>query len=261
MLTVYLDAMKTAAVNCGSLILDRSAFAMNINSKTSGRDVVTQYDYAVQTALVEALSREFPRAQFVTEEAPADAIDPDRTVFVIDPIDGTMNFVKNFHHSCISIGCFLGGRPAAAVVYDPYKRELFHAARGMGAFLNDAPIRVTDAPLADTLVLFGTSPYDMEAAQQTFDNVRRIYTECLDLRRTGSAALDLCYVACARAGLYFESRLSLWDYAAGVLILTEAGGVAMKLDGSPLTFSLEKSSVLVGTRQTIAQSGLLPEGL
>ena len=140
MLNTYLDAMKTAAVKCGSLILDRSAIAMNINSKTSHRDVVTQYDFAVQTALVEYLSGVFPQAQFVTEETPEHNIVTDKMMFVIDPIDGTMNFVKNFHHSCISIGCLMGGMPVAAVVYDPYKQELFHAAQGMGAFLNDVPI-------------------------------------------------------------------------------------------------------------------------
>lgn len=261
MISAYLDAMKAAAIKCGSLILDRSAIPMNTNSKTSRRDVVTQYDFEVQTALVEYLSRAFPEAQFVTEEAPVQTFTAVKTVFVIDPIDGTMNFVKNFHHSCISIGCLSEGLPVAAVVYDPYKQELFHAARGMGAFLNEAPISVTDAALADTLVLFGTSPYNTETIDETFENIKKIYHKCLDLRRTGSAALDLCYVACGRAGLYFESRLSLWDYAAGALILMEAGGRVMKMDGSALTFSLEKSSILVGSHQTIAQSGLIPEVL
>ena len=261
MINAYLDVMKAAAIKCGSLILDRSAISMNTSSKTSQRDVVTQYDFEVQTALVEYLSRVFPDSQFVTEEAPVQNFTAEKTVFVIDPIDGTMNFVKNLHHSCISIGCFVGGLPVAAVVYDPYMQELFHAVRGGGAFLNDSPISVTDAALADTLVLFGTSPYNTETVDRTFDIIKKIYHKCLDLRRTGSAALDLCYVACGRAGLYFESRLSLWDYAAGALILTEAGGLVMKMDGSPLTFSLEKSSVLAGSHQTIVQSELISEDL
>lgn len=257
MLNTYLNAMKSAATECGSIMLDRSAIAMNINSKSSHRDVVTQYDFEVQSALVKRLSVSFPEASFVTEETPERNTLTNGTVFVIDPIDGTMNFVKNYHHSCISIGCFIGGTPAAAVVYDPYKKELFYAAKGMGAFLNGSPIFVTDDPLADTLILFGTSPYNTETADQTFANLQALYHKCLDLRRTGSAALDLCYVACGRAGLYFEARLSLWDYAAGTLILTEAGGIAMKLDGSPLDFSLKKSSILVGSQRCIVQSGLV----
>ena len=255
----YLEIMKQAATECGSLILDRSAMALNLSSKTSNRDVVTQYDISVQSALVSRLHAAFPEAAFITEEN-ADTPSADGNVcFVIDPIDGTMNFVKHYHHSCISLGCLVDGKPVAGVVYDPYKQELFSAAAGMGAFLNDTPICVTQDDLSDTLVLFGTSPYNTETTDQTFDTVKSIYTRCLDVRRTGSAALDLCYVACGRAGLYFEARLSLWDYAAGALILTEAGGTVTKLDGTPLDFQLGKSSVLAGTDKTIPQSGLLRE--
>lgn len=257
MLIKYLGVMKEAALRCGELILDRSA--VHTTSKTSSRDVVTQYDVAVQSALVDDLHRAFPEAEFVAEEEPAHDAAAGKVVFVIDPIDGTMNFVKNFHHSCISIGCLMDGQPAAAVVYDPYKKELFHAGRGMGAYLNGEPIHVTEDDLADTLVLFGTSPYNPAATEQTFRMAHRMYNKSLDVRRMGSAALDLCYTACGRAGLYFEMQLSLWDYAAGALILTEAGGVAMKLDGSPLGYAVKKSSILVGSPKTVSQSGLLDE--
>ena len=257
MLSKYLDVMKAAALRCGEMILDRSA--IHTTSKTSSRDVVTQYDVAVQSALVDELHRAFPEAEFVAEEDPTRTAAAGKVVFVIDPIDGTMNFVKNFHHSCISIGCLMDGQPVAAVVYDPYKKELFHAGRGMGAFLNEESIHVTEDDLADTLVLFGTSPYHPAATEQTFRMAHRMYSRSLDVRRMGAAALDLCYIACGRAGLFFEMQLSLWDYAAGVLILMEAGGVAMKLDGSPLEYAVKKSSVLVGSPKTIAQSGLLEE--
>jgi len=167
-----------------------------------------------------------------------------------------MNFVKDLQHSCISIGCLEAGQPIAAVVYDPYRQELFSAIRGKGAFLNEKPIAVTGDDLADTLVLFGTAPYDDASTAWTFQTAHALYEKSLDVRRSGSAALDLCYVACGRAGLFFEAQLSLWDYAAGALIVTEAGGRVTRLDGAPLAFARGKSSLMAGTAKTLSQSKL-----
>lgn len=255
----YLDVMKAAALECGRLILEHSTVSMQAIQKTSFRDIVTQYDIEIQAALIKRLRQAFPEAVFIAEESPSEPISSDKVIFVIDPIDGTANFVKNFHHSCISIGCLTEGYPSAAVVYNPYLNELFYAIRGQGAFLNDTPISVSTEDLTNSLVLFGTSPYNATSSTQTFLTISQIFNKCMDIRRMGSAALDLCYVACGRAGLFFEAQLSLWDYIAGGLILTEAGGTVVKLDGSPLNYSLEKSSILAGSCRTIAQSELLKE--
>ena len=111
-----------------------------------------------------------------------------------------------------------------AVVYNPYANELFYARKGRGAFLNGQPIRVSDLPYDMALVELGTSPYDAELAKQTMAAAGRFLSECGDLRRSGSAAIDLCGVACGRADIFFELRLRPWDVAAGALIVEEAGG-------------------------------------
>lgn len=121
-------------------------------------------------------------------------------------------------------------------VYDPYHDELFTAARGEGAFLNGAPIRVSGCDMPHALVYIGSSPYYPECLPQTFYLARRLTETCSDIRRSGSAALELCDVACGRVEAYFEYRLCPWDYAAGSLIVTEAGGRVSALDGGALQF-------------------------
>lgn len=254
-----LQAMKAAATAGGALLMDRKGRDLGVENKSSARDVVTKYDLAVQNTIVRQLHGEFPQAGFINEEGAADGQLAGEITFVIDPIDGTMNFVKDFHHSCISIACLAQGQPVAAVVFDPYADEMFSAALGKGAWLNSRPIRVSNAPLAENLVLFGTSPYCPEASEQTFEAVKQIYPKCLDVRRFGSAALDICYVACGRAGLFFEAQLSLWDFAAGALILTEAGGTLCDLCGNAVSFSVGKSSVVAGPARIIGECGLIEE--
>ena len=140
------------------------------------------------------------------------------------------------------------------MIYDPYKDELFTAERGGGAFLNGRPIHVTEESLENSVVLYGTSPYNLDLADETLVRVRSVYGHCLDVRRSGSAALDLCYVAAGRAGLYFELELSLWDYATGALIVEEAGGICTDISGARLQFTEPgKSSVYAGTGRTINQ--------
>lgn len=254
---LIMPRMAEAALACGEILLKQQQTELSVQQKTSARDVVTQYDLAVEQTLMRTLGEAFPGAVFFTEESchQADLAAP--LVFVIDPIDGTMNFVKGMDHSCISIACLQYGKPAAGVVYNPYRREMFSAAAGKGAFLNGKPIRVSDAPLSESLVLFGTSPYNLETLDESFRKIRAVYDRCVDIRRLGSAALDICYVACGRAGLYFEARLSLWDYAAAAVILTEAGGRVCTFTGEGVGFGPEKSSVVAGSCDRIRESGLI----
>lgn len=213
-------------------------------TKSGKRDVVTEYDRRVQALLMELLGKAVPGAHFYCEEmAERDRLDAEQ-LFIIDPIDGTMNFVHGFHHSCISVAYAERGTVKAGAIYNPYVDEMFTAVLGQGARLNGKPIRVTDAPLSESVVCYGTAPYDAQLADQTFATARKLFDTSLDLRREGSAALDLCTVASGRAGLYFEMRVSLWDYAAGALIVREAGGLCSAEDGSAFPTDGSRTSIV-----------------
>ncbi|MBE6563196.1 MAG: inositol monophosphatase [Ruminococcaceae bacterium] len=252
-----LEDMKKVALECGNIMLSASSDELSVETKTGCRDLVTKYDVAVQNYAVSALHEMYPDAKFFCEEGTDKDELKEGLVFVIDPIDGTANFAWDMHHSCVSIGCFKDGVPYAGAVYAPYTDEMFTGAVGHGAYFNDKPMHVTDLPLRDTIVLFGTAPYNAELWDETFRKAKDILPKCMDLRRYGAAALDLCYLAAGRAGLFFEEILALWDFAAGLVILNEAGGVAMRLDGSPLPLTGEKTNIIAGTEKTIAESGFM----
>ena len=194
-----------------------------IHEKEGHYNFVTDADVAVQAYLKSALLTLCPGARFYAEEQENEPL-TDAPTFVVDPIDGTINYMRLRHMSAVSIGYLEGRQPVMAVVYNPYANELFYARKGRGAFLNGQPIRVSDLPYDMALVELGTSPYDAELAKQTMAAAGRFLSECGDLRRSGSAAIDLCGVACGRADIFFELRLRPWDVAAGALIVEEAGG-------------------------------------
>lgn len=256
-----LEDMKKVALEGGKIMLSASREELSVREKTGGRDLVTKYDVAVQEYAVSALSEIYSDAKFFCEEGTDRNELCEGLVFVIDPIDGTANFAADMHHSCISIGCFKDGVPYAGVVYAPYTDEMFSGAVGHGAYFNGSPIHVTDEDLENTIVLFGTSPYNPELWDETFRRAKDILPKCMDLRRFGAAAIDICYVAAGRAGLFFEEILALWDFAAGLVILNEAGGTALRLDGEPLYLTGEKTNIIAGSKKTINQSGLCVKSL
>ena len=221
-------------------------------TKTSRRDFVTEYDRRVQEMLTQKLREVLPDAHFFCEEMnEQDGLDAEH-LFVIDPIDGTMNFVRGLHHSCISVAYVNRGTVCIGAIYNPYVDEMFTAIRGRGALLNGRAIHVADTRLSESVVCFGTSPYAPALQARSVELAGKLLAESLDLRREGSAALDLCSVAAGRAGLYFELQLSLWDYAAGELIVREAGGLCSRVDGSPLPFDSSKPDVLAGCPAAIS---------
>ncbi len=252
-----LNAMKIVAIECGAVIKGAKEEHVASAEKSNFRDLVTAYDVKVQNLAVEKLSARFPEASFFCEENNERGSLDGEIVFVIDPIDGTANFANHMNMSCVSIGCFSGGRPFAGVVYDPYADELFSAVRGGGAHLNGKPIHVTEDHLEHTLVMFGTSPYDMDLADRTFEKLKYIFPKCLDVRRRGSAEIDICTVACGRSGLFFEEILSLWDFAAGIVILEEAGGEAYTMSGEAMPLDGRRSNIVAGPKHCIEESGLL----
>ena len=138
--------------------------------------------------------------------------------------------------SCISVALAKDGQPVFGMVYNPYLKECFWAVRGEGAWMNDRRIHVSDRPVEQALVLFGSSPYYPELTQKTFVCLDRYLAQCMDIRRMGSAALDLCNIACGRGELFFELILSPWDFAAGALLVEEAGGIVTGLKGEPIRY-------------------------
>ena len=240
-----LAAMEQAERQAAKLILQ--AHGVLAETKTGKRDVVTEYDRKVQQLLMSLLREAVPEAHFFCEEMDErDRLDAEH-LFIIDPIDGTMNFVHGFHHSCISVAYAQRGTVCAGAVYNPYVDEMFTALRGCGARLNGRPLSVTTAPLSESVICFGSAPYNPELSDRTFSLARAAFDASLDVRREGSAALDLCTVAAGRAGLYFELRVSLWDYAAGALIAEEAGGRCCTLEGGPLPADGSRTTILAGS--------------
>lgn len=226
------DAMK----ECGKLLLSADRNAAMIDEKAGHANFVTSYDKMVQVKLQEQFEQILPEAVFVGEEEDIHASIENGFAFIVDPIDGTTNFIKDYHTSAISVGLLKDGEQFLGAVYNPYLDELFTAIKGCGAFLNGKPIHVSKQPLSNGVVLFGTAPYYEELNRKSFDMAYEYFKKSLDVRRSGSAALDLCTVAAGRAELFFELRLSPWDYAAGSLIITEAGGIVTTVEGEPITF-------------------------
>lgn len=202
----------------------------------SRTDFVTNVDLFVQERIRSRLNRLAPNVQFLGEEGEKAAIDPGRPFWILDPVDGTTNLIHGFRHSAVSLALAEGGQIRLGVVYNPYSGECFTARRGLGAFCNGSPIRVSGTDrLGDSLLSVGTVPGCRELADTAFRQMRDLYDACQDIRRTGCASLDLCWVACGRLEGYVELSLQPWDYAAGLLLVEEAGGRVTAPDGSPLS--------------------------
>lgn len=210
-----------------------------VTVKPGSANFVTVHDVRIQNFLLEGIKELLPDACFIAEEKENDpAVLQQDCCFIIDPIDGTTGFIHDAHHSCVSVGVFSHGEAVFGAVYDPYLDEMFHAVRGGGAYLNGDPIHVSSYPFGSALVGYGTAPYYKDTlADKTFSLCRELFDACADVRRCGSAALDLCYVAAGRYDVFFEMVLSPWDIAAGALLVTEAGGTVSQMNGNPIDFT------------------------
>ena len=250
-LTSVCNKIMEAEREAAKLVLE--AHHILAESKSGQMDVVTQYDRAVQEQLINSLGAAVPGAKFFCEENDRHDDLKAEHVFIIDPIDGTMNFVRHMNHSCISVAYASGGEVLAAAVYNPYVDEMFTAVKGQGACVNGKAIHVEDKPLCETLVCYGSSPYHAHLTEPTFSLLRKVFPICLDVRRQGSAALDLCSAASGRAGVYFEYCVCLWDYAAGMLIVQEAGGICRTLEGKAMPVDSSKPTIVAGSEQTVME--------
>ena len=197
----------------------------NIEVEQKGNDsnYVTTADVNVQNFLKEHLLALLPGSSFVGEEGDEEFADTEY-VWVVDPIDGTSNFIRNLGLSAISVGLLRNRKPYIGVVYQPYRDEMYYAEVGKGAFLNGEQIQVSDRDFRHSHLCSAMSLYNKDYAPPCFRIIERVYAESDDLRRLGTAAVELVYLAAGRVELYFEIRLFPWDVAAAIPIITEAGG-------------------------------------
>ena len=194
-----------------------------IDQKEGHANFVTNIDREVEAFLQDSLTALLPGSRIIGEEKENDSLTDDPT-WIIDPVDGTTNLIHDYRMSSVSIALCEGKEPTLGLVYQPYARELFFARAGAGAFLNGKPIRVSSFPFEKALVAIGTSPYSPDLAETSLKLGLAFLRSCADIRRSGSAAADLAYVACGRQDVFFELSLKPWDYAAGSLLVQEAGG-------------------------------------
>jgi len=232
------DRLIAIAQQAGSLFLEGYHAHKEVTYK-SDIDLVTQYDVAVEKLLKTLLGEAFPDHTLIGEESSDGRTFPERAIY-IDPIDGTTNFVHGIPFCAISIGIWEAQRPVAGCVYNPVLEELFYAEKGRGATLNGEPIRIdeTAETLPRSLIATGF-PYTKIDQGQDYEWVLKTMRAMLpytrDIRRLGSAAIDLCYVAKGTFAGFYEINLKPWDVAAGILMVEEAGGKVSREDGTPYT--------------------------
>lgn len=218
-------------VRAASTLMDRTG-GFEVHDKGARENIVTSSDLAVQHFLTRELSAVYPKVGFLCEEDDLEDVSGHEAAWVIDPIDGTANYARGNENCCISVALVSKGEPLLGVVYSPWRGELYTAAKGKGAFCNGKPVHVSGRPFAQGLLFTAMSTYRKDLARACSDIIYDIYMECNDVRRTGSAAVELCLMAAGYADLYFEMRLMPWDYAAASLILTEAGGTVCDFEGN-----------------------------
>lgn len=209
-------------------------------------DFVTQVDIRVQDYMRTELSKRWPKIQFMGEEKDNSDIDFNGAVWILDPVDGTTNLIHDFKDSALSLGLCEQGEATLGIIYQPFLDEIFWAQKGKGAFCNGKRIHVSDTQkLEESLVSVGTSPYHRDLTEDNFAAFRCIYDRCVDIRRMGAASVDLAYVACGRVEAYFERNLKPWDFAAGKVIVEEAGGRVIDMEGKRANV-MEPSDIIAG---------------
>ena len=228
----YLQTAIEAAREAGAIILSGHASPKKITYK-GDVDLVTETDRRSEAAIVARLRRDFPEHAIVAEEGSGKDSAPSPFVWHVDPLDGTTNFAHGYPCFAASIGLLENGKPIAGVVFNPVANEMFYASRGEGAYLNQKPIHVSTVErLGESLVSTGFPTH------KRTDNLNIHYyweftLRSHGVRRDGAASLDLCSVACGRFEAFWEFGLKSWDTAAGMLIVTEAGGNVTDLSGAP----------------------------
>lgn len=239
-----------------------SALKNNIKSKSSF-DFVTEVDFQISDFIKKGLSKIAPKSSFVTEEESEHKFSNDR--FILDPIDGTTNLIRETNLSTISLAHFKDGEIVFGVVFNPFSKQMWFALKGKGAYyysttkgINDLisigienysnnKLSVTQNECKKAIVEFGAGASHKEFVDDTFKLGKQVFIDCGDFRRICSTALSLCYIASGKIDGYFDRKIKVWDYSAGSLILQEAGGILSQWNGDKLTFN-EDCSIIAGNK-------------
>jgi myo-inositol-1(or 4)-monophosphatase len=251
MLNIAIKAARRAGSVINRAALEGGALEVTAKNKN---DFVTQVDKAAEQAIIGVIRTAYPDHSILAEESGDTPGVRAEYRWVIDPLDGTTNYIHGFPQYCVSIALEHRGVPTHGVVYDPGKNELFTASRGRGAFLDDRRMRVSKCvQLKDALVGTGFPFKELSRLELYLRQLRTMMTSSAGVRRAGSAALDLAYVAAGRLDAFWEMGLSRWDMAAGALLIQEAGGLVADLQGE--SAFLERGDIAAATPKVLA--GLL----
>ncbi len=248
-----LEMAEQLALRAGEIQRDRYETGFDVRTKSASIDLVTEVDHACEALIVSTLEKERPDDAIVAEEGGGED-HPDREWrWVIDPLDGTTNYAHGFPRFCVSIGVEFRNETRVGVVYDPLLDELFYAVRDAGAWLGDRRLDVSKThDFGQALIATGFA-YDVhKSPNDNIERFARVLKAARGLRRDGSAALDLCYVAAGRLDAYWEMKLHAWDVSAGSLIVQEAGGRVTDCEGGPAPRSGE---------ELVSSNGLLHDTL
>ena len=218
------NVMVKAARQAGTVLLRHMGKLESLSVFEKGRqDYASEVDQLAEAEIIRELKRAYPDAAFLAEES--GVMGRGRQTFVIDPLDGTSNYLHGIPHFCVSIALVENGEPTDAVIFDPLRNEIYSASKGAGATLNDKKIRVAERKdMAGAMLITGFPPRERARVAPQMAALQGMLGEAEDFRRTGSAALDLAYVAAGRVDGYFEAGVKAWDIAAGILLVREAGG-------------------------------------
>jgi myo-inositol-1(or 4)-monophosphatase len=251
-IALRLHAARLAAMAAGDL--HRSSFRQDftVETKSSAVDLVTSVDRDCDALIRQTLQSVCPHDAFLTEETHSEGapIDLSAGTWIVDPLDGTTNFAHGFPHFCVSIAFVENHQLQVGVVYDALRNEIFHAARGLGAYLNGQRLQVTATDSLEKALLATGFPYDRQLQPEvSLGYFYQFMKHCHGIRRMGAAALDLAYLAAGRVDGFWEIRLAPWDVAAGILLIEEAGGQVTDFSGGVLNLNQRHIDIVGSNRQ------------
>jgi myo-inositol-1(or 4)-monophosphatase len=227
------NTLMTAATAAGRLVQSRMNSSYRVDNKEGVNNLVTEVDHASEKLIMDIIRKDFPDHFILSEEVGEIRMDSDYK-WIIDPIDGTVNFAHGIPICCVSIGLEHQGKMVMGAVYNPFMDEFFFAEKGKGSSLNEKPIQVSGKSAVLESCFVTGFPYTyLDTPNGPLDVFGRFIRKGIPVRRLGSAAIDLCWVAAGRFDGFFEHKLSAWDSAAGFLIVEEAGGKVTDFEGNP----------------------------
>ncbi len=246
-----LNIAVRAARNAGNVIARAFEQTDNVQIESkSANDFVTNVDREAEQVIIDTIRRSYPEHQFICEESGMSEGPQSDFVWIVDPLDGTTNFMRGVPHFAVSIALQVKGRIEQAVIFDPIRNELFTASRGSGVQLNGYRLRCKQARDLQGTVLATGFPFKQKHQLDTFHNIfKAFFADVADMRRAGSAALDMAYVAAGRLDGYWEMGVKPWDIAAGDLMVREAGGITCDFIGG--NTHLERGNVVAGSPKVV----------